>query len=154
MGELDNKMDNRVSISRRELLKLLAASGGAMAAAAFLPASWTRPLVQSGVLPAHAQASCIVEAEVTDTVQGSGIPGGFGAIIQYSPTSYTPTSSQVHWGGYGVPSTLDPITSGSVRVSFAHPGVQLNDCTVEIILTFNQICDVTLEFEWCIQPPD
>ena len=44
-------------ISRRELLKLLAATGGAIAGSSILPNKWTRPLVETGVLPAHAQIS-------------------------------------------------------------------------------------------------
>ncbi|HEY9078017.1 MAG TPA: twin-arginine translocation signal domain-containing protein [Anaerolineaceae bacterium] len=48
-------MSNQVT--RRELLKVLAASGGAVAAASFLPGKWVKPLVKAGVLPAHAQSS-------------------------------------------------------------------------------------------------
>ncbi|MBN1148033.1 MAG: twin-arginine translocation signal domain-containing protein [Anaerolineales bacterium] len=45
------------NLSRRELLKALAAAGGALGAAAFLPGKWAKPLVEAGVLPAHAQAT-------------------------------------------------------------------------------------------------
>jgi hypothetical protein len=45
------------SITRRELLKVLVAAGGGITAAAFLPAKWVKPVVQSGVLPVHAQTS-------------------------------------------------------------------------------------------------
>jgi len=45
-------------INRREIIKVLAASGGALAAAAFLPNRWAKPVVGSGVLPAHAQSTC------------------------------------------------------------------------------------------------
>jgi len=45
------------SITRRDLLKVLAAAGGGITAAAFLPAQWVKPIVNSGVLPVHAQAS-------------------------------------------------------------------------------------------------
>ncbi len=48
------------TLGRRELLKALAAAGGALAAAAFLPGKWTRPVVEAGVLPAHAQASAAI----------------------------------------------------------------------------------------------
>lgn len=44
-------------LTRRELLKTLAAAGGALAAAAMLPGKWIKPVVQAGVLPAHAQAT-------------------------------------------------------------------------------------------------
>ena len=55
------------NISRREILKVLAASGGALAAAAFLPVKWVKPLVQSGVLPAHAQSSRTLR--ITDSIR-------------------------------------------------------------------------------------
>jgi len=45
------------TLSRRELLKVLAAAGGAVGAAAFVPAKWSKPLVEAGVLPAHAQGT-------------------------------------------------------------------------------------------------
>ena len=51
------------NLSRRELLKALAAAGGALGAAAFLPGKWTKPLVEAGVLPAHAQGTQILEID-------------------------------------------------------------------------------------------
>jgi hypothetical protein len=57
MEEIKAQEDQPSGLSRRELLKVLAASSGAVAAAAFLPGKWARPLVSSGVLPAHAQSS-------------------------------------------------------------------------------------------------
>ncbi len=45
------------NLNRRELLKVIAASGGGLVAAAFLPAKWLKPVVEAGVLPAHAQGS-------------------------------------------------------------------------------------------------
>lgn len=44
-------------ISRRDLLKALIAGGGGIVAAGFIPQKWFKPVVKSGVLPAHAQAS-------------------------------------------------------------------------------------------------
>lgn len=49
--------DPETSLGRRKLLKALAASGGAMAAASLLPGEWTAPVIEVGLLPAHAQAS-------------------------------------------------------------------------------------------------
>jgi hypothetical protein len=43
-------------ISRRRLLKALAAAGGAIAAS-LLPGEWAKPVVEVGVLPAHAQVT-------------------------------------------------------------------------------------------------
>jgi hypothetical protein len=44
-------------ISRRRLLKAIAAAGGTLAAATVLPDKWTKPAAQVGLLPAHAQVS-------------------------------------------------------------------------------------------------
>lgn len=44
-------------ISRRDLLKLIIAGSGGIAAAGFLPEKWLRPVVKSGVMPVHAQSS-------------------------------------------------------------------------------------------------
>jgi hypothetical protein len=44
-------------LNRRELLKVLAAAGGGLVASAFLPGKWLKPVVEAGVLPAHAQAT-------------------------------------------------------------------------------------------------
>jgi len=49
------------SLNRRELLKVLAAASGGLTAAAFLPARWLKPVIETGVLPAHAQATCCLE---------------------------------------------------------------------------------------------
>ncbi|MFW2440424.1 MAG: hypothetical protein ACN4GR_13770 [Arenicellales bacterium] len=43
--------------SRRKLLKSIAAGSGAVIAGKSLPESWTRPVVDSVMLPAHAQTS-------------------------------------------------------------------------------------------------
>jgi hypothetical protein len=43
------------TISRRRLLKIIAAAGGAVTASSMLPAEWVKPLVEIGMLPVHAQ---------------------------------------------------------------------------------------------------
>jgi len=49
--------DNKSSESRRKLLKSIAAGSGAIVAGKSLPESWSRPVVDSVILPAHAQTS-------------------------------------------------------------------------------------------------
>ncbi len=44
-------------ISRRELLKAVIAGSGGFVATSFIPEKWLKPVVKSGVLPVHAQAS-------------------------------------------------------------------------------------------------
>lgn len=46
--------DNKSSDSRRKLLKSIAAGSGAVIAGKNLPESWSRPVVDSVMLPAHA----------------------------------------------------------------------------------------------------
>ncbi len=60
MSEPFTTPNQSLIINRREALKALAAAGGALTAAAFLPGQWAKPLVESGVLPAHAQGSACV----------------------------------------------------------------------------------------------
>jgi hypothetical protein len=45
------------TLNRREMLKVLVAASGAMGAVAFLPAKWSKPVIEAGVIPAHAQSS-------------------------------------------------------------------------------------------------
>lgn len=49
--------DKKSSESRRKLLKSIVAGGGAVVAGKSLPESWSRPVVDSVMLPAHAQTS-------------------------------------------------------------------------------------------------
>ncbi|MFC1630713.1 hypothetical protein ACFL2N_02145 [Pseudomonadota bacterium] len=49
--------DKKSSESRRKLLKSIAAGSGAIVAGKSLPESWSRPVVDSVMLPAHAQTS-------------------------------------------------------------------------------------------------
>ena len=55
--QIESQPEKDQSLSRRELLKALAATAGATAAAAFLPANWVKPVIKAGVLPAHAQGT-------------------------------------------------------------------------------------------------
>jgi hypothetical protein len=53
--------DEKQSLSRRELLKLLVAASGAVAASSLLPNEWVKPRLGLGVLPAHAQSTVFNE---------------------------------------------------------------------------------------------
>jgi len=59
------------TISRRQLLKALIASGGAVTAATLLPCEWRTPAVEVGVLPAHAQVSATPTATPTTVPRGA-----------------------------------------------------------------------------------
>lgn len=51
-----NSRDTR-DASRRKLIKSLGISSGVVATSALIPKTWTKPIVESVVLPAHAQTS-------------------------------------------------------------------------------------------------
>jgi hypothetical protein len=68
------------SDSRRKLLKSIAAGSGAIVAGKSLPENWTRPAVDSVMLPAHAQTSGLNCGSLTAD-QEAGVPGGDIAII-------------------------------------------------------------------------
>jgi hypothetical protein len=59
-------------ITRRQALKSLLAAGGGLGAASFLPVRWLKPVVSSGVLPVHAQASGIPYTLVLQHLAGGG----------------------------------------------------------------------------------
>ena len=52
-------MQQEKSKARRKLLKSIAAGSGAVVAGKSLPESWTRPVVDGVMLPAHAQTSML-----------------------------------------------------------------------------------------------
>lgn len=56
-GNTDNKKQGDVKQHRRALLKSIAAAGTTAAAASQIPKKWSRPVVDSVLLPAHAQMS-------------------------------------------------------------------------------------------------
>ncbi len=56
---MGRRLTRQQVINRREALKALAGIGGAAAASALVPEKWVKPVVEAGVLPAHAQSSII-----------------------------------------------------------------------------------------------
>jgi hypothetical protein len=58
-------MTSKQILSRREALMVLAATGGAAAASLLLPEKWVQPVVEAGILPAHAQSSIVCAAPYT-----------------------------------------------------------------------------------------
>lgn len=70
-------------IGRRDLLKALAAAGGAVTTASLLPGQWAKPVVEAGVLPAHAQTSVLAISNMALTPtsnqnDATGAAAGFG----------------------------------------------------------------------------
>jgi hypothetical protein len=79
----ETRMESQGGVSRRGLLKVLAAAGGTAAAAAALPDRWLKPMVQIGATPAHAQTSAprpILSSLDFDFALMPSPPGGRGVI--------------------------------------------------------------------------
>ena len=69
-------MTDKKSIdSRRKLLKSIAAGSGAVVAGKTLPEAWTKPVVDSVLLPAHATTSGELQfyADITEYAPSSGV---------------------------------------------------------------------------------
>jgi len=56
-NDVPKEEHQETAVSRRQLLKALIATGGAITASTLLPAKWSKPIVEVGVLPVHAQIS-------------------------------------------------------------------------------------------------
>jgi hypothetical protein len=128
-------------VNRRELLKALTASGGGLLAAAFLPGKWARPVVEAGLLPAHAQGSCTVPLELVSPISPcSNCPYGNVAHISYSPSTPIPTSVVVFYGTVGVPSVLGVDKPGFFDVYFALPATPPPSNMIYIDVAFDNGC--------------
>lgn len=79
----DNKPEQRQSEKRRDVLKKAAAVGGVAVVAKAAPGSWTKPVVDSVLLPAHAQTSAPAAlGKITGNwVIGDDAPGGLAGIM-------------------------------------------------------------------------
>lgn len=71
--------DKKSNDSRRKLLKSIAASSGAVVAGKSLPESWTKPIVDSVLLPAHAATSgdLVFFADITNNAPVGSISSAF-----------------------------------------------------------------------------
>ncbi len=64
----------KLTVGRRRLIKVIAATGGAAAASFLLPGKWFQPVIDVGVLPAHAQVSSTTSrfSLICDSTPGGG----------------------------------------------------------------------------------
>ena len=79
------------NITRREALKAILAVAGGVGASAFIPPKWLKPVVQSGMMPAHAVVSGIItvpqEGGITAHVyQHDGVTSISGANVTATQT--------------------------------------------------------------------
>jgi hypothetical protein len=97
--------------SRRKLLKSLAAGSGAIVAGKSLPENWTKPVVDSVMLPAHAQTSAPLLVLPSRYVT----PGTYEGRVPEGVTSLTVAMSAGGGGGGGSFAGTGG-TGGEVRV--------------------------------------
>ncbi len=76
-------------ITRRDALKAIIAGSSGIVAAGFVPEKWLKPVVKSGVLPVHAQASS--PTPTPDYIQGNYIVGN--TLIAFALVSSQPIAS-------------------------------------------------------------
>ncbi len=77
-------------ITRRDALKAIIAGSSGIVAAGFVPEKWLKPVVKSGVLPVHAQASS--PTPTPDYIQGNYFDGE-GTLTAFALVSSQPIAS-------------------------------------------------------------
>lgn len=122
------------TLGRRELLKALAATGGAVTTASLLPGKWAKPVIEAGVLPAHAQGSAFL-INVTNTQNGPAIGGITTTAAEPSPDQLIVTV-QVTPAQAGI-SITDTVTVGG----FSGVGPQTTDANGQAIFDY-QLCEL------------
>jgi len=93
MKEINEKTNKNQIVrnkeKRRQMLKTMAVGGGAVIAGKTAPTEWTKPVIDSVLIPAHAQASMCM---VSMTVQATALIGGGDTQIplgNYAPGAHT-----------------------------------------------------------------
>ena len=108
--------------ARRKLLKTIVSGGGAIVAGKSLPESWTKPVVDSVMLPAHAETSPAEPTPPTPCtpclVAQSYCNGGNTIIVSVAVDG---TVTVVHPQGTDT-DTVDPCTGGDFEVIFPPSG--------------------------------
>ena len=86
------EQDQAQTFGRRDLLKALAATGGAVTAAALLPGKWTKPVIEAGVMPAHAATSGALRINPNSlNVFFAGQPQSTDVDVQGAPDAFEAT---------------------------------------------------------------
>jgi hypothetical protein len=121
---LSQETSPKETLGRRQLLKAIAATGGAVAASTFLPGEWAKPIVEVGVLPAHAQVSEKAGNPAVYVALCDSTPGGGNIVATPTITNIRPyvqlLSGSGSLEGISVTMTVNVI-SGSPSFSYAFP---------------------------------
>ncbi len=113
----DKTSNSQKPINRREMLKKGAlATGAAITAAAFLDGKWFKPVVKTGILPVHAQASICEDYTVTPTFDyfiNLGTAFNLGASVLPDPGDGTPLGYTII-DTFNITLTLVPAGSATI----------------------------------------
>lgn len=117
-------MNHDVPGLRRRLLKSILVASGAATTASALPEAWVRPVVDSVMLPVHAQTSLI-----DGRFGGSGVAG---ALITVAAPVFDVLVPRAYAGGIDSSSRLDVCATVS------------NNNVTDLVVRFNQSAEMTL----------
>lgn len=107
---------DEVKMSRRRLLKAIAATGGAVAASTLLPGKWTKPVVEVGVLPLHAQVSPLLTISDFQVQSLGGIL--YGANFDYDDEDgEVGYSARLHFEAIPLPGARDDTATLHARAT-------------------------------------
>ena len=111
---------------RRKLLKSIAAGSGAVIAGKSLPESWSKPVVDSVILPVHAQTSPCTPCNIDGLYCTGG--GENSTTFNVSATGNVTITHTVQSEPEEQTDTVDPCTGESIDVIFTSFGG--NDITI------------------------
>lgn len=124
---------------RRKLLKSLVAGSGAIVAGKSLPDSWAKPIVDSVMLPAHAQTSQAVTPPPTglfsSTLSDGPVASGVTRTFNFDVTGFIPTGD----GTLDVTALGDIANSGNEDYEIFFEGTSLGSIGPGAM--FSQQCD-------------
>jgi hypothetical protein len=84
------------SVTRRQMLKIIAATSGGVAAASLLPEKWVKPFIEAGVIPVHAQTSNPTATPAAATATKAPTATSTPAVGSYQVSANaTPTSGNI-----------------------------------------------------------
>ena len=142
-------------MTRRDLLKAIVAGSGGIVAAGFLPEKWLKPVVKSGVLPVHAQASAPTPGptQTPDYIQGDYYETGDGqpvGILAFAFVSSQPIPA------FNNSESTNSLSSTKVGVEFPVEGKDVTlfvDDVIESTKKTDADGYVEWDIEWELQQP-
>ena len=115
-------IDQRRARTRRKLVKTLVAGGGVAASVPMLPRQWKKPIVDTVLLPAHAQSSPLGTIRISTFVDGSGdgaVSGPYNAGTHEITAAILAAEDDDDTYVNGIQATLVPPPAVPQQVSFS-----------------------------------